>query len=123
MSNARKFVDLAFDLIVLIVGLAILFKGMRTIGVMQDAELERALNGGGKITYISENAEQCSGGQVIAYLLGHDSVDVVINGVVYASDSRSSAIENIDCSATYSITRTYVVNEYGAPDALEIVKD
>lgn len=123
MSNARKFIDMAFDFIVLIVGLAVLFAGMRTISAMQDAELERTLNGAGKITYVDEMVEECSGGEVVAFLLGRDFIPVVIDGVVYESHERGVAINRIDNHARYTIQRVYVSGEYGSPSRLIIIKN
>lgn len=122
MSNARKFIDMAFDFIVLIVGLAVLFAGMRTISAMQDAELERTLNGAGKITYVDEMVEECSGGEVVAFLLGHDFVPVEIDGVTYESHERNIAVSRIDLYAKYGIERLYNVGEYGSPSKLVLIK-
>lgn len=122
MGAARKFLDLAFDFIVLVLGLGILTSGMSKVYKIQDEELNRALNGGGRLTYISDTAEECSGGEVVSYLLGRDFVPVVVNGMEYSSEKRSVAISQIDLNATYVIQREYVPGEYSTPSKIVIIK-
>jgi len=122
MGAARKFLDLAFDFIVLVLGLGILTSGMSKVYKIQDEELNRALNGGGRLTYISDTAEECSGGDVVSYLLGRDFVPVSINGIEYSSEKRAVAISLIDLNATYVMEREYVPGEYGTPSKIVIIK-
>lgn len=122
MGPARKFIDLAFDFIILILGLGILIGGMDKVYKIQDEELNRALNGGGRLTYISDTVEECSGSEVVSYLLGRDFVPVSINGMVYQSESRALAIDQIDMSAVYVMERQYVAGEYGSPIMVVIIK-
>ena len=122
MGPARKFIDLAFDLIILVLGLGILFGGMDKVYKIQEEELNRALNGGGRLTYVSDAVEGCSGSDVVSYLLGRDFVPVSINGTMYQSESRALAIGQIDLSAVYEIERQYVAGEYGTPSMVVIIK-
>ena len=122
MGPGRRFIDLAFDFIVLVLGLGILIHGMNTVYKIQDEELNRALNGGGRLTYISDAVEECSGGDVICFLLGRDFVPVSIDGTVYPSEQRALAIGMIDVSAHYVMERQYVAGEYGSPSMVVIVK-
>lgn len=123
MGPARKFIDLAFDFIILILGLGILIGGMDKVYEIQDEELIHALNGGGRLTYISDTVEECSGSEVISFLLGRDLVPVSINGAVYLPESRALAIDQIDdMNAVYVIERQYVAGEYGTPSMVVIIK-
>lgn len=122
MGEARKFLDMAFDFIVLVLGLAIMISGMSKIFVVQEEQLERTLNGGQSLSYVSDGVEECSGGEVIAFLTGHDFVPVEINGVTYEAHERAKAIEEIEISAKYEIQRQYDNSEFGAPAGLVIRK-
>ena len=44
MGPGRRFIDLAFDFIVLVLGLGILIHGMNTVYKIQDEEMNRAID-------------------------------------------------------------------------------
>lgn len=122
MGAARKFIDLAFDFGVLVLGLVILMGGMRRIYRIQDEELKRVLDGGGRLTYVSGPAEECSGSDIISYLLGRDFLPVTFEGTVYQPDERPVVIGLIDVNAVYTVSRQYVSGNHGLPDMLVILK-
>lgn len=122
MGAARKFIDLAFDFIVLVLGLGILTTGMSKVYKIQDEELSRALNGGGRLNYVSNAVEECSGSEVISYLLGRDFVPVSIYGVTYESHERDVAISLIDDGAVYELDREYTGGDYSTPSMIVIIK-
>lgn len=123
MEGSKKILDLHFDFIVFIFGLAFVITGFSNIYMLQQENFEQIVNGSHSLVYVSGTYDEyVPGADILLYLTGDDSVTVEYEGSMYNPSERELLMEKLDVSGCYLIERYYQNEAYGIPSTISISK-
>lgn len=123
MGGAKKFMDLCFDFLVFLTGIAFVMAGFVCIERLQREQKKHVASGMQSMVYVSvPYDEYLTGAEIILYLLREDACKVTYEGEVYEPSMRRGLREKLSLTDMYTVRREYEDENVNAPVMLEVIK-
>ena len=106
MRIVKMFMDLHFDFMVFVFGLAFIMAGFFRIGSIQREQKAHAVSEMRSLVYVDEPSEEyVTGTEIVLYLLGEDAVEIVYEEEHYGVLARHELIEKLLLDGQYLLIR------------------
>ena len=124
MKSVKMFLDLYFDFMVFVFGLAFIMAGFFRIGILQREQKAHAVSEMQSLVYSAELGEEeyTTGAEIVSYLLGDDAIEVVYEDEHYGFLARHELIEELTLDGQYLFVREYGEDNASAPLRIKLEK-